>query len=202
MILFQQALMSIAEPLLNKALRYDHYAGKKIADLEGKSLSVVLTDISVSINVGVYNGVVRLSNNIDVFDCYVKTELSQLKKLADAAQITSMIKQDLLEIEGELRVAQQFSALFMDNDIDWEEWLSRYLGDALTHRLVSKSKKITNDSRRKLNDLEYTVHSALVDELKVVPANIEISQFSNHVDQVAARTEMALSNLNKIKAML
>lgn len=199
MILVQQALFSIAEPALNKALAHDHSAAYKLGSLEAKSLSVELTDINFSVNLSVNNGKLRLSSETSIRDCFVKTELSHIKKLSDATQITSLIKQDLLELEGELSVAQKFSALFIDNGIDWQEWCSSYLGDGLTHKLFSSGKKAVDTLKRKQVDLDYTLQTALTEELKVVPSSIEVELFSNQVDLVSARTEKLIASLNSIK---
>jgi len=202
LILLQQALFSIAEPALNKALRHDHSAAAKLASLENKSLSVELTDIKLSVNIGVFNGAVRISSETSQRHCFVKTELSQLKKLSDASQITYLIKQDLLELEGELSIAQRFSSLFIENDIDWQEWASNYLGDGLTHRLFSSGKQAVATIKRKQVDLDYTVHTALTEELKVVPTSIELRHFSDQVDSVSARTEKLLASIKSVKDTL
>lgn len=199
MMLLQGAL-AIAEPMINKAFRYDLSAADKLTKLEQKSLSVHLTDLDVAINVSVLNQQVRLSSNTEHYDCFVKTELSQLRNLADAAQITSLIKADLLELEGSLTIAQQFSGLFVDNDIDWQEWCSKYLGDALTHRLFYHVERSAKSFHKKRQDLDYTVQTLLTEELRVVPSSIELALFSSGVDNVSARTEKLIANIQSLKA--
>jgi ubiquinone biosynthesis accessory factor UbiJ len=197
-----QAGLSVAEPMINKALRYDFDAATKLAMLEGKSLSVELTDLRQALNISVLHGKVRLSSNIEIRDCYVKTELSQLQNLSDASQITSLIKADLLDLEGNLSVAQQFSSLFMENQIDWQEWTSEYFGDAVTHKLFSHGHQLRKKLKKKRSDLDYIVHSLLTDELNLVPSSIEQALYADEVDLVSARTEKLLSQFKKLKASL
>lgn len=202
MVLIQQALLSIAEPMLNHVLQYDSDASNKLKKLNNKSLSVELTDLSVNLTVKVFDNKVFVSGQSEPADCVIKTSLDGLQKLSDAAQITAMIRQGQLDLEGDLHVAQGFSGLLMDNDIDWQEWLSEYLGDAMTFKLSQAIKKQKTHWARKKRDLDYTAQSALVDELRVTPDRIEIERFVADVDQLNAQTERLTLDIQKLKAQL
>ena len=202
MVLIQQALLSIAEPMLNHVLQYDSDASNKLKKLNNKSLSVELTDLSVNLTVKVFDNKVFVSGQSESADCVIKTSLDGLQKLSDAAQITAMIRQGQLDLEGDLHVAQGFSGLLMDNDIDWQEWLSEYLGDAMTFKLSQAIKKQKTHWARKKRDLDYTAQSALVDELRVTPDRIEVERFVADVDQLNAQTERLTLEIQKLKAQL
>ncbi|QTH63027.1 SCP2 sterol-binding domain-containing protein [Psychrosphaera ytuae] len=202
MVLIQQALLSIAEPMLNHVLQYDSDASNKLKKLNNKSLSVELTDLSVNLTVKVFDNKVFVSGQSEPADCVIKTSLDGLQKLSDAAQITAMIRQGQLDLEGDLHVAQGFSGLLMDNDIDWQEWLSEYLGDAMTFKLSQAIKKQKTHWARKKRDLDYTAQSALVDELRVTPDRIEVERFVADVDQLNAQTERLTLEIQKLKAQL
>ena len=53
-----------------------------------------------------------------------------------SSKITQLIKQDKLELTGDIQLAQKFSQLLVDSKPDIEEWLSKVVGDALAHTLV------------------------------------------------------------------
>lgn len=73
-------------------------------------------------------------------DCYLSLNLSVLPELRDQANITRLIKQDKLELEGDIQLAQKFSQLMTDCKPDIEEWLSRVTGDVVAHTLVQGTK--------------------------------------------------------------
>ena len=202
MLLLQQAILSIAEPMLNQALSYDDSAQYKISRLENKKLAVELTDLSMSVTLKVFNHKVLVSSQLEDADCQIKTTTSGLKKLSDASQITALIKNDELELDGDLHVAQAFSSLFMDNDIDWQEWLSDYIGDAAAYKLSQLIKSKQTHLQRKKRDLDYTLHSALIDELKLTPDQSEVTVFSEQVDRINAQTERLSAAINQLKASL
>lgn len=188
--------------MLNQALVYDGSAKYKLKKLQNKTLAVELTDLSLFVTLKVFDQKVFVSSQLEDAECTIKTTINGLQKLSDAAQITALIKNDELELDGDLHVAQSFSSLFMDNDIDWQEWLSEYLGDAAAHklsRLVNKQHIYLN---RKKRDLEYTLHSALIDELRLTPDQSEVTVFSQQVDRLNAQSERLSAEINKLKALL
>ncbi|MCV5224257.1 SCP2 sterol-binding domain-containing protein, partial [Escherichia coli] len=74
--------------------------------------------------------------------CYLSLNLSVLPELRDQANITRLIKQDKLELEGDIQLAQKFSQLMTDCKPDIEEWLSRVTGDVVAHTLVQGTKNV------------------------------------------------------------
>lgn len=202
MILLKTAAFALIEPALNQALAYDPQSPAKLDKLHNKSLSVELIDIKLQLNLRVLNRRVYLSTNIEVFDCLVRTTLAEVRKLSDASVLTQLIKQDKLELEGDLSIAQGFSGLLVENSIDWQEWLSRYLGDGLSHKVAFHIKNLANLLKRKSIDFDYTLASALTDEVKLTPDSVEITQFSQRVDELSGRVEKLIHQVNQIKGRL
>ncbi len=198
-MLMQQALFSIAEPLLNGALKYDALAANKLNRLENKHFAIALDDIGLNLSMSTFAGYVRLSSNLEQSDCMVKTQSKYLKDLSDASQLTALIKQDKLVLEGDLHVAQQYSDVFLNNDIDWQEILSKFVGDANAHRIDQFMRALAAGIQRKSQDMNYTVATGLTDELKVTPDSQEVAHFVQQVDRVAAQTEKLLSQVNELK---
>ncbi|MDC2890082.1 ubiquinone biosynthesis accessory factor UbiJ [Psychrosphaera algicola] len=193
------AAFMIIEPALNEALGYDYNAKQKLAKLENKKFTVTLTDLKLSLSLLVINNQIKLMTNAEGSDCTVRTKFDKLKSLSDASVLTKLIKSDELELEGDLGIAQAYSNLLIESNIDWQEWLSTYLGDALAHRVASVIIKLNQLLARKLADIDYTVASALTDELKVTPDNIEINQFIEDVDNLHAQTERLFSMFTQFR---
>lgn len=202
MILLQQAAHLLIEPAINQLLAYDNTSSKKLAKLEGKGFGICLTDLNVEIQLRVLQQKLILSSNLEGCDCLVKAKVSQLQSLSDASQITKMIKSDDLELEGDLQIAQGFSNLLMDNEIDWQEILSKYLGDAMAHRVYRTANNLQTLIKRKLIDADYTVASGLTDELRVVPDAVEVEHFIQEVDDLTGNVEKLQAAVEKLKASL
>ena len=190
---------SVLEPEINKVLQYDPNANAKLAKLEQKSFAVVLTDLSIQIKLWVNQGVLTFSSNTEKPDCYVETSSQYLKQLSDASQLTKLIKNDQLMLEGDLAIAQAFSGLLLENDIDWQSLLSRYVGDGMAHRIVQSIHNLKRVLIAKQADLDYTIASALVDEIKVAPSQLEVDDYVVQVDKINARTEKLASIINSLR---
>lgn len=199
MILLQQLAHSFVEPSINKLLQFDPQAHHKLSKLDNKSLSVHLTDLSVKINVRVLNQKVLLSSNIDDYDCLITTSTQYLRSLSDASQLTKLIKQDNLELDGDLAIAQGFSSLLIENDIDWQEVLSSYFGDAIAHKMTVNLKSFADAIKIKSKDMDYTISTGITDELRLSPHAIEVKQFVDAVDDIAARVDKIAAIINAIK---
>lgn len=185
-MLLQQFAFAIVEPLINKLLKYDHQAANKLPKLEGKSFAISLSDLKFQLKISVSQGQVGLSTNIEHSDCHVTTQVDQIKNMSQAAQITQLIKQDKLILEGDLQVAQQFSELLMNNNINWQSLLSQYIGDANAYRVQQLITKLANIINQQLNDASYALSTGLTDEMQVSVSSNQMQQFSDDVDQLSA----------------
>ena len=202
MILLKTAVFALLEPSLNKALSYDHASVAKFDKLNNKSLSVELTDIRLQLNIRVQERKLYLSTNIEAFDCLVRTTLKEVRNLTDASVLTQLIKQDKLELDGDLAIAQGFSSLLVENRIDWQEFLSQYLGDALAHKVAYHFTKLVTLFKRKMVDLDYTLASGLTDELAVTPDSLELKRFSLQVDDISGQVDKLSHQVSLLKARL
>jgi len=199
LILFQQLAHSILEPLINSLLKEDASAKDKMHKLEGKSFSVQLTNLSIQIKLKIHNNQLQLSNNLEGSDCKVITSTDQLKQLSDAAQLTKLIREDKLELEGDLAIAQGFSSLLMDNDINWQRILAKYMGDGLAHRVMERANALRQFINNKSTDATYTVSSLMTDELKVAPTELEVAEFSSQVDDISAKVDRLSAQLTRLQ---
>lgn len=199
MILLQQLAHSFLEPLINNLLKEDASAKEKLIKLNGKSFSVQLSNLSIQLKLSVINDKLLLSNNIEGADCKVVTSTEHLKQLSDASQLTKLIKEDKLELEGDLAIAQAFSALFIDNDINWQNALAKYVGDGMAHRILEKAESLARLFKNKSTDANYTLSSLMTDELKVAPTEQEVANFSKQVDELAAKVDRLSTQLTQLR---
>lgn len=199
MILLQQLAHSFLEPLINKLLKDDASAKEKLNKLNGKSFSIQLKNLSIQLKLSVNNGKLYLSNNTESSDCKVTTTTDQLKQLSDASQLTKLIKEDKLELEGDLAIAQAFSALLMDNDINWQNALANYVGDGMAYRIVEKGESLARLFQNKSVDANYTMSSLMTDELKVAPTEMEVANFSNQVDELSAHVDRLSAQVTQLR---
>ncbi|ATZ10177.1 ubiquinone biosynthesis protein UbiJ [Erwinia amylovora] len=176
-------LTASLETALNHVLYRDR--GLKLARqrLSGRSLAIVLAELKQPVTI------IFSEQRVDVIghwsdtpDCTVKTRVVTLPKLRDRQQLTTLIRSGELEVEGDLQVVQQFSALLDLAELDPAEYLSPWVGDiaaqGMTRFFLGGFNAVRRDVQRKQGYLAQT----LTEEWRQAPGPLELASFAEEVD--------------------
>ncbi|MBK8183897.1 MAG: SCP2 sterol-binding domain-containing protein [Candidatus Competibacteraceae bacterium] len=87
-----------------------------------------------------------------------------------------------LTIEGDADVGREFQAILTQMDIDWEEQLSRLIGDAAAHQVGSSWRSLRGWSRRAAATLSRDGTEYLQQELRALPPRHAVEHFLSAVD--------------------
>ena len=147
-----QALSATVETLLNKALALNIHDNNELNKLNGQSLTLILAELSFALTFTVCGKSILVTSIAERADCEINTSIRNLLRLKREQALTQLIKEGLLDIQGDLKVAQQFAAIADKLEIDWQTALARYIGDIATHKLIEAG----NNLRGKLSRLSPT----------------------------------------------
>lgn len=189
-MLITSFVVGIAEGFLSQLPRLDDSFLKRMASLQDKRLAVNLLTFNLKLTFCfTASGIRLLGEYQDDADCRVITSLDVLKQLQDPSQITPLIRSGQLQLDGDIHVAQQFATLLKDTEIDWEEHLSRFFGDGMSHRIVNVAKKVIDTFVSGLQTTERVVTEFAQDEAKLSPHPLEVEAYSKGVSEVNARVD-------------
>jgi ubiquinone biosynthesis protein UbiJ len=181
---------SLLEALLNQLLLLDPQSQSRLQKLTGKRLRVTLDDFSQALTVTVGDRGLWLSwLDHEAVDCAIRTRLAVLPELREAANITRLIKADLLDIEGDPMLAQALSKLFAELDIDWPEQLSQRLGDVPAQLIVQAWQRSQQWLQQQTQDQRQWLRDALIEEQQLLPSAAEFSLFRTDVQALRARID-------------
>ena len=135
-LLWPGLLCTLGEKVLNPLISMDPDALMRLQRLQGKQLAVCLRGIDIRLVLTAQPNGIWLNSHQEVVDCAVETEFSALQQLSDPSQLTRLIRENKLQIDGDLQTLQQFSQFFQQLNPDWQERLSVYLGDAAAHKVA------------------------------------------------------------------
>ncbi len=135
--------LSALEELCNRALRYDDSSRLALAELAGQELAV-RCDLPFSTEVLEFfisfneEGLILKAISEDETDASI--EVANLKVLAEFfsgryANAGAGQKSERLIIRGNLDLVEQLQNILSELDIDWEEPLSRIVGDVAAHEI-------------------------------------------------------------------
>lgn len=181
---------TLGEKVLNPLISMDPDAQARLQRLQGKQLALCLRGLGLRLVLTAQPNGIWLNSHQETVDCAVTTELSVLQQLSDPSQLTRLIREDKLQIDGDLQTLQQFSQFFQQLDPDWQETLSAYIGDAAAHKVAKAIAALQQSIRSYLAQAGQTVQELAQDELRLTPVDAEVRQFSREVSALAGRTEL------------
>lgn len=119
----------------------------------------------------------------------IELNLETLPKLKDNSQLTQLIQQKKLNLIGDIYVAQTFSALLKDLDIDWEEQLSGYTGDVVAHQTFTSMRALFDSAKTQIEQGAMELGDRLTQSDSIAVKPSEMFEFSRSVNDLRSATE-------------
>ena len=195
---FEAFITAAVESSMNILVNDDPELVRRLSRLKGQVIQVHLRELNKTLTF-------VFSQQIDVIaayegepDCYLSLNLASLSELREQSNITQLIKQDKLTLEGDIQLAQKFSQLLSDCKPDIEEWLSRITGDVVAHNLVQSASGLREFAKRRAEKHTNHLAQAITEEWKLAPSSLEVAHFCDQVDGVASWTARVEAKLNKL----
>lgn len=181
---------SAIEALLNQLLALDSASRSRLQKLQGKRLRVTLGELGKPLTLTATDQQLLLSwVDQEPVDCHIITRLAVLPELRDSANITRLIKADALDIEGDPMLAQAFSKLIADLDIDWPEQLSQRIGDVPAQFVVQAWQRSQRWLNQRREDQQQWLRDVLIEEQRLAPGQHEFAEFAENVQALRARID-------------
>ncbi len=194
------------QKLLNHALSLDPESKKRLAALDGKTVAIELNMLD-GINFQLHfthDGVELKSRNTDEAHTVIKgTPLSLLHLSLSSKNRKQFFAEDV-SIEGNIELGQQVIALFDELEIDWEEYLSQWVGDVPAHHMGNVAKKIRTFSNHLRETLFQHINEYTHEEIHLFPPPEALQDFFHDVDvlrmdvdRLTARIQQLIQSIDK-----
>ncbi|ROR04660.1 SCP2 domain-containing protein [Erwinia sp. JUb26] len=194
-------LTASLETALNQILYRDRGLKAARQRLSGKSLAIELAELKQPV-IFIFS-----DRQVDVIgdwddkpDCTVKTRLSTLPKLRDRQQLTALIRSGELEVEGDLQLVQQFSALMDLAELDPAEYLAPWIGDIAAQGISQFARRGFQAVRRDVQRKQSYLAQTLTEEWRIAPGGLELAWFAEEVDALSTSLDALEARLNKREA--
>jgi ubiquinone biosynthesis protein UbiJ len=185
--MISQLLTSTLEVLINKALSLST-TNASLENLTQKTLTLELADLGFPLSFTVYktikNSQIMVTALTERADCTINTSLSTLRELKAEQQIAELIKQDKLDLTGDIKVAQQFASVAENLDIDWQSELANHIGDIPTYKLIQLGKRVSTKVQFAAKQIKADASEYIVHEKRLVVTRSQIEQFNQQVVKV------------------
>jgi ubiquinone biosynthesis protein UbiJ len=188
------------ESLLNRNVEGSSRARELIARLEGRSLEVRATPTPLAIRFRVDGVRVSVSGGGEGEpDAVIEGTPLSLITLA-GPQPEDRLRRGEVRISGDAETAQLFQKLFKATRPDFEEELSRLVGDPLAHHVANAARSVFDFGRRAAETFARNMGEYLTEESRDLPAQAEVEDWIGQVDRLredADRFEARLALLER-----
>ncbi|MCG9654410.1 SCP2 domain-containing protein [Vibrio vulnificus] len=195
---FEPLITAVIETSLNVLVKDNPDLEKRLLRLKGQVIQVHLQEVNKALTFIFSQQIDVLANYEGQPDCYLSLKLAVLPDLKEQANITKLIKQDKLILEGDIQLAQKFAHLISDAKPDVEEWVSRVTGDVVAHSLAQGVKNVGGFVGRQAKKQQYHLAQVITEEWRLAPGPLEVAYFCDQVDDAKsdfARLEARLQKL-------
>ncbi|MCK8045791.1 SCP2 sterol-binding domain-containing protein [Shewanella sp. 1CM18E] len=183
---------------LNKLISQSPEDYAKLRSLHGKVLCIQLSQLNWPLYF-------LFAKEIQVFSRYegevttkVNADVTTLYQLTEGANLTELIKQDKLSLEGDLSLLQTFSHYMQQIDVDFSEPLSRYIGDVPTHFISQGFKQAKSDLTNVLRKTRSHLGQLTTEEYRLAPHKLEYIHLSDKIDDLATDVDAVSTRVDQL----
>ena len=184
--------------LLNRQIERSSPAREATAALEGKTLAIRLRDTALSLHMTVADGALSLTAEYtEDPDAILETTPLGLAQLA-RGELTS----GRASVSGDPVIAREFEQLLQATRPDWEEELSRIVGDVAAYQIGNAVRGLFDFGRRATDSFTRDTAEYLQEERRDLPAPAEIEEFNRQVTEIAGRVDAIGKRVEQLASRL
>ncbi|MEL0634281.1 SCP2 sterol-binding domain-containing protein [Pseudoalteromonas carrageenovora] len=193
-------VLSLIERVLNQALNLDPQLSQKLSTVKHQRLVVEVRDWQQSIQLIYSDEQLHLYSalNNENADCMISADINTLLALKNPAMLTQLIRQDKLDLQGDLNIAQIYSSAFSSLDIDWPEQLSNYIGDAPAQLLFQNLTMLKHQGTKAHTKISTMLSSLFQDELAITIHPLELEQFKQQNRALKSKVAAVEQRINTL----
>ena len=196
--MFQQTLCSTIEFAVNQALALNINGNNVLSALEQKTLTILLTELGFPLSFSINENNFLVTSLTERSDCTVNTSVKTLLELKKEQQITELIKQEKLDVQGDIKVAQLFANIAESLEIDWQSEIAKHIGDIPTYKLSQFGKNLAKKFNFATQQIQADASEWLVHEKRLVVTSSQEHDFSRQVSDIARQVDIISERIQKI----
>lgn len=184
------------EIALNRLLRLDPDTQARLAALEERVIALELDGLGLTLYL------LPGAHGVRVMDQYPGEPTVRIRgaplALARQWRGRETFGSDIT-IEGDAAVGRQFQTALARLDIDWEEWLSQWIGDAAAHQFGRFWRGFQSWGRQAGAILRRDGGEYLQRELRVLPPRPAVERFLSAVDALREDTDRLAARIERLR---
>ena len=194
-----QKLITDLETIINQLLIFDKESLVALSSFKGIVVAVDVQNTSSIFYITITESGVSLTNEFELIpDIIVRGSSFELYEYLISINNSQEFQTGKLEVAGDISVAQKIQSIVKNLDIDWEDYISNWIGDSLTHKLGRAVKNSINLLHSVNKNIKYNLSDYLRYETECLIDRNEQDEFSQSVDVLRDDAERLKLRINRI----
>jgi ubiquinone biosynthesis protein UbiJ len=194
-----QKLITDLETIINQLLIFDKESLVALSSFKGIVVAVDVQNTSSIFYITITESGVSLTNEFELIpDIIVRGSSFELYEYLISINNSQEFQTGKLEVAGDISVAQKIQSIVKNLDIDWEDYISNWIGDSLTHKLGRAVKNSINLLHSANKNIKYNLSDYLRYETEYLIDRNEQDEFSQSVDVLRDDAERLKLRINRI----
>lgn len=186
------------ESTFNRYLNLDSESPALLKPLIEKVMGIHIQRPKISLFFSFHADGVQLSTDApEIVNTEIYTTLFQLMRLKKNKS-SSLVNAEL-HIKGDVDTAQLFHQLFEKHHIDWEEHLSKIIGDVTAHKMMRLFKKSSEFLNKHKEKTAQDITDYCQEEIMLLPSNNEVEIFRCDVDALRLQIDRLEARIHLLK---
>ena len=181
----------------NRYLDCDPERAQALENINDKILSITIKEANFTLIMQVQNARFFEADLSQQIDASIIVSMHVLFGKMGGQDQNQLLKDGIIEIQGDSHVASVFNKVMNEIEIDWQDVISKYTGDIVAHQITTGAKSVASVLRRLGDNLRLDVRDYLQDDLQIAVTESEVEHFVEQVDDLRARTDRLEARLNK-----
>lgn len=196
-------LLPFLTDVINAYLLLDTESTSRLNKLQGKRITIELLPFHWVFHCTfTVQGVTLEDNEMLAPDAYLRGTPLQMMGVMLAKEERHRFFADDLTLEGDAEVGQQVIALFDELHIDWEEYLSRVIGDAPAYHARRMMQDIGDWLKRTDKTLTDDVNEFIHEEAEWLPTREALNDFFQDIDGLRMDVDRVEAKINQLQTAL
>ena len=194
------AVLATIEGSINHYIALDPEGAQRLAELHGRVILIEVTGFGTRLYlIPGTKGIQLYGDYAGEPDCVLRGTPMALARMGTSRQKEDQLFSGEVQIEGDTHLAQALGDLVGGLEVDWEEQLSRLVGDGAARQVGNRVRSAGRWGRRTSDAFKSDIKDYLQEEARLLPSRYEIQAFLDDVDQVRDGVERLAVRVERLK---
>jgi len=194
------ALVDFLNRTCHALLEVDPDGRQKLAELEGKVLCIEITAPPLTLYLKPSSAGMEIMQQFEMEpDVTLSGTVLAFVKLGASGAESRVLSEGQVSMQGDAETGQAFQKILAQLDIDWEELLSRYIGDTPARKAGNVIRDLNNWIAESADLSMKNTTEYFQEEKRVLVTNLAMERFQNSVGKLRADTDRLEQRLHRLK---